>query len=60
MNEGHLRECYLALRRSPPTDASIRAIAAVRLALIELVGEERQRELVEQWNELAEAPRGEA
>ena len=47
------KDIYLALDSAPPSFNAIRSIAKLRLALIEAVGEEQQRELIGQWNELA-------
>jgi hypothetical protein len=50
MTEQDLKQCYLALRRVTPSDAIVRADAGIRLELIERYGEDRQRELVGEWN----------
>ncbi len=58
MTQDEMRALYLSLRQEKATNATIAAIAKLRLALIELVGEERQRELIGEWNEEAERDGG--
>jgi len=55
LDEGHLKTCYLALRRAEPARDIIAAVAGLRLQLVALVGEDRQRELIGEWNEIPEA-----
>lgn len=49
----YLFEAYAAIIKLSGRDnqSAIRGIAAVRLLLVDLVGEDRQREIIGQWNE---------
>ena len=50
--EQYLKYIYLALRAAPPSDATVRGIAATRRLLWDAVGEERHRDLITEWNAL--------
>lgn len=43
-------EIYAALSTAPPADQTVRGIAAVRMLMIQTLGEDRQRELITLWN----------
>jgi hypothetical protein len=45
------REIYRSICIAPPADQTHRGIAAVRLLMINSLGEERQRDLIGRWND---------
>ena len=49
----HYRNIWFALRAPPEAHAEIatRAMASMRLILVEVVGEVEQRQLIAKWNE---------
>lgn len=49
--EKAFQSVYMALCLMPACHAAIRAIAGIRLLMIEDLGLERQRELIGLWNE---------